>query len=54
MIELAQLRHLAAFHQSGTLSQAAEELHISQPALSRSMQKLEEELLVKDLVWKLK
>ena len=46
MIELAQLRHLAAFHQSGTLSQAAEELHISQPALSRSMQKLEEELQV--------
>ena len=46
MIELAQIQHLAAFHKSGTLSQAAEELHISQPVLSRSMQKLEEELQV--------
>lgn len=46
MLELIQLQHLAAFHKHGTLSQAAEELHISQPALSRSMQKLEEELQV--------
>ncbi|MBQ7417022.1 MAG: LysR family transcriptional regulator, partial [Acidaminococcaceae bacterium] len=46
MLELIQLQHLAAFHKHGTLSQSAEELHISQPALSRSMQKLEEELQV--------
>ena len=46
MVELTQLQHLAAFQKHGTLSQAAEALHISQPALSRSMQKLEEELQV--------
>ncbi|MBQ8919943.1 MAG: LysR family transcriptional regulator [Acidaminococcaceae bacterium] len=46
MVDITQLQHLAAFHKYGTLSQAAEALHISQPALSRSMQKLEEELQV--------
>ena len=46
MVELTQLQHLAAFQKHGTLSQAAEALHMSQPALSRSMQKLEEELQV--------
>lgn len=46
MIELLQLEHLLAFSEYGTLSKAAEELHTSQPALSRSMQKLEEELRV--------
>ena len=46
MVEITQLQHLAAFQKHGTLSQAAEALHISQPALSRSMQKLEEELQV--------
>lgn len=44
MIELEQLRQLAAFAEYGTLSGAAEALHISQPSLSRTMQKLEEEL----------
>ena len=44
MIELEQLRQLVAFAECGTLSRAAEELHISQPSLSRTMQALEEEL----------
>ena len=46
MIELEQLRQLVAFAECGTLSRAAEELHISQPSLSRAMQALEEELQV--------
>ena len=46
MIELYQLTQLAAIAKNGTLSKAAEELHLSQPALSRSMQKLEDELQV--------
>lgn len=44
MFELEQLIHLIAFEEYETLSKAAEELHISQPVLTRSMQKLEEEL----------
>lgn len=43
MIELYQLEQLDAFARYGTLSKAAEELHISQPSLTRSMQKLEAE-----------
>lgn len=43
MIELEQLKQLEAFSQYGTLSKAAENLHISQPTLTRSMQKLEDE-----------
>lgn len=43
MPELNQLRQLLAVAEHGTLSAAAEALHISQPALTRSMQKLEEE-----------
>lgn len=46
MIELEQLRQLVAFAECGTLSRAAEQLHISQPSLSRTMQALEEELHV--------
>lgn len=46
MIELVQLEQLAAIARYGTVSKAAEELHLSQPAVSRSMQKLEEELQV--------
>lgn len=42
MIELYLLEQLIAFSRRGTLSGAAEELHISQPALSQSMKKLEE------------
>ena len=42
MIEIYLLEQFAAFQEYGTLSAAAEHLHISQPALSRSMKKLEE------------
>ena len=42
MLEIYLLEHLAAFAECGTLSAASEKLHLSQPALSRSMQKLEE------------
>lgn len=44
MIEIYLLEQLDAFARCGTLSAASEELHISQPALTRSMKKLEEEL----------
>jgi len=43
-MELEQLKHLIAFYEYKTLSHAAKELHISQPVLTRSMQKLEEDL----------
>lgn len=43
MIELYLLEQLDAFARLGTLSAASKELHISQPALTRSMKKLEEE-----------
>lgn len=46
MIELEQLQHLVTFQECQTLSKAAKQLHISQPVLTRSMQKLEEELEV--------
>ena len=41
MLELEQLTQLMAVAEHGTLSAAAEALHISQPSLTRSMQKLE-------------
>lgn len=41
MIEIYLLEHLQAFHEYGTLSEAAKHLNIAQPSLSRSMQKLE-------------
>lgn len=44
MVELYELRQFAAFADCGTLSEAAEILHLSQPALSRNMKKLEEEI----------
>lgn len=44
MIEIYLLEQLAAFSRYGTLSAASEELHISQPALTRSMKKIEEVL----------
>ena len=44
MVELEQLKQLISFKKYGTLSKAAEELYISQPALSRSIQKLEKTL----------
>ena len=44
MIEISLWEQLAAFAEEGTLSKAAEKLHTSQPALTRSMKKLEMEL----------
>ena len=44
MFELAQLEQLLAFAKHKTLSKAAEEMHLSQPALTRSMQRLEEDI----------
>ena len=46
MIDTNLWRELAVFEECGTLSKAAEKLFISQPALSRSMNRLEEELEV--------
>ena len=46
MLELYQLEQLLAVAKHGTLSSAAEAIHLSQPAISRSMQKLERELEV--------
>lgn len=46
MFELYQLEQLLAVAECGTLSNAADRLHISQPALSHSMQRLEAELKV--------
>ena len=42
MIETYLLEQLAAFAKFGTLSEAANKLYVSQPALSRSMRKLEQ------------
>ena len=39
-----QLEHIAAVAQTGSISRAAERLHMSQPALSRSIRRLEDEL----------
>lgn len=44
MIEMYLLEQLDAFAKCGTLSGAAEQLHITQPALTRSMKKLEEDI----------
>ena len=43
-MELYELQQLVAFADAGTLSKAAETLHLSQPALSRNMKKLESDL----------
>jgi len=44
MIDSQQLKQLITIHDCGTFSAAAQQLHISQPALSRSMKRLEEDL----------
>lgn len=44
MVEIYLLEQLDAFRRAGTLSAAAEYLHLAQPSLSRSMQKIEDEL----------
>ena len=41
---LVQLRHLASLAQTGSFRRSAEALFLTQPALSRSIQALEEEL----------
>lgn len=43
-MELEQMHQLDAIARRGTISAAAEELHLSQPALSRSIRRLEREL----------
>lgn len=42
MIDINLWKELVVFEKCGTLSKAAEELFISQPALSSSMNRLEE------------
>ena len=44
MVGLYELRQFATFATAGTLLKAAELLHLSQPALSRNMKKLEDDL----------
>ncbi len=46
MLELNQLMQLLKIAECKTISSAAQQLHLSQPALSRSMQKLEDVLQV--------
>ena len=43
-MEFEQLRQLIAVSEAGTMSGAAMATHITQPSLSRSMRRLEEEL----------
>ena len=44
MIELYLLEYLVKFHELGNLTKASEALFVSQPSLTRSMQKLESDL----------
>ena len=44
-MELDQLRQMIAIEEAGTMSAAADVLSLSQPALSRSVQRLEAELV---------
>lgn len=41
---IEQLEHIACVARTGSISRAAAELHMSQPALSRSIRRLEDEL----------
>lgn len=42
-LDLSIFQQFVSFYHTGTLSQTSEELHISQPTLTRNMQKLESE-----------
>lgn len=44
MIDVYLLEYFIAFYEEGSLLKASEKLHISQPSLTRAMQKLESEL----------
>lgn len=52
MIEFYQLEQLVTIAKEGTLSKAAEVLLISQPALTRSIQRLEDDLNINYLIVK--
>lgn len=43
MLDLDTLKQFVRFYHTGTLARTAEELHLSQPTLTRSMQKVEAE-----------
>ena len=43
LITYEELQYLSAFSETGTLSEVAERFHISQPTITRSMKKIEEE-----------
>ena len=44
MIEIYLLEQLVALAEYGTLSEATEHIHLTQPTLTRSMQKLETQI----------
>ncbi len=46
-MDLIQLRYFKKIAECGTMSQAARDLHVSQPALSAAVKRLEEELSVR-------
>ena len=46
MLDLEELRQLAAFAELGTLSRVAEEFHISTPSVTRTMQHVEDAFAV--------
>ena len=47
MLNLSELEQFVTFAEQGTLSGAAQTLHISQPAVSNAIKELEEEFHVK-------
>lgn len=46
MITYEEMQYLCAFAKSGTLSEVAERFHISQPSVTRSMKRIEEQFAV--------